>query len=49
MDVARGWRFMDLRTEDWEERRREMRLERVARLAARGRGVDSLEGGIVII
>lgn len=39
---------MDLRIEDWEERRREMRLERAARSATRGRGVDSLEGGIVV-
>jgi hypothetical protein len=45
---GRRERFMDLRMEDWEERRREMRLERAARLAARGRG-GGAEGGIVML
>lgn len=48
VDVLEGRvRVMVLRTEDWEARRREILLERAARLAARGRGgVGS--GGIFV-
>lgn len=36
---------MDLRTLDCEERRREMRFERAARLGARGRSLGGIVAG----